>query len=242
LLRTYLGDQTGQRVHAGAIERGSVESLHAVLWFADIRGFTPMSDTSPGPIVIELLNDVFEVIVATLRSRGGEVLKFLGDGVLATLSFNEVDRASTCHDALDAAMETLRRLEVVNTKRAEAGLPTAKEDSAIDSVHMFRRGELIKNDVFALGSGGLLQHNTDEGAPITQVSRGPLPDVSERDQAATIEAILMGAIEGGIGLEHLESRVYAAALAKTRGNVSAAARLLKISRAQLDYRISKGGN
>ena len=75
LLRTYLGEQTGQRVHAGAIERGSVESLHAVLWFADIRGFTPTSDASPGPIVIELLNDVFEVIGATLRSRGGEVLK-----------------------------------------------------------------------------------------------------------------------------------------------------------------------
>jgi adenylate cyclase len=131
LLRTYLGEQTGQRVHAGAIERGSVESLHAVLWFADIRGFTPTSDASPGPIVIELLNDVFEVIAATLRSRGGEVLKFLGDGVLATLSFNQADRAKTCHYALDAAVETLRRLEVLNAKRAEAGLPTATVDVAL---------------------------------------------------------------------------------------------------------------
>jgi adenylate cyclase len=131
LLRTYLGEQTGQRVHAGAIERGSVESLHAVLWFADIRGFTPTSDASPGPIVIELLNDVFEVIAATLRSRGGEVLKFLGDGVLATLSFNKADRAKTCHYALDAAVETLRRLEVLNAKRAEAGLPTATVDVAL---------------------------------------------------------------------------------------------------------------
>jgi adenylate cyclase len=51
LLQTYLGEQTGRRVHAGAIERGSVESLHAVLWFADIRGFTPTSDASPGPVV-----------------------------------------------------------------------------------------------------------------------------------------------------------------------------------------------
>ena len=133
LLRTYLGEQTGQRVHAGAIERGSVESLHAVLWFADIRGFTPMSDASPGPIVIELLNDVFEVIAATLRSRGGEVLKFLGDGVLLALettnvppplSFNQADRARTCDYALDAAVETMRRPEVLNATRAEAGLPT----------------------------------------------------------------------------------------------------------------------
>jgi adenylate cyclase len=110
---------------------GTAESLHAVLWFADIRGFTPMSDASPGPIVIELLNDVFEVIAATLRSRGGEVLKFLGDGVLATLSFNEADRARTCHYALDAAVETMRRLEVLNATRAEAGLPTATVDVAL---------------------------------------------------------------------------------------------------------------
>ena len=131
LLRTYLGEQTGRRVHAGAIERGSVESLHAVLWFADIRGFTPTSDASPGPIVIELLNSVFEVIAGTLRSRGGEVLKFLGDGVLATLSFKEADRARTCQDALDAAAETMRKLEVLNEARAAAGLPTVTVDLAL---------------------------------------------------------------------------------------------------------------
>src|SRR5262249_60137702 len=88
LLRTYLGEQTGQRVHAGAIERGSVESLHAVLWFADIRSFTPTSDASPGSVVIELLNSVFEIIAATLRSRGGEGLKFLRDGGLRTFAFS----------------------------------------------------------------------------------------------------------------------------------------------------------
>ena len=131
LLRTYLGEQTGRRVHAGAIERGSVESLHAVLWFADIRGFTPTSDASPGPVVIELLNSVFEIIAATLRSRGGEVLKFLGDGVLATLSFKEADRARTCQNALDAAAETMRKLEMLNEARAAAGLPIVTVDLAL---------------------------------------------------------------------------------------------------------------
>jgi adenylate cyclase len=131
LPQTYLGEQTGRRVHAGAIERGSVESLHAVLWFADIRGFTPTSDASPGPIVIELLNSVFEIIAATLRSRGGEVLKFLGDGVLAILSFKEADRARTCQNALDAAAETMRKLEMLNATRAASGLPTVTVDLAL---------------------------------------------------------------------------------------------------------------
>jgi adenylate cyclase len=131
LLQTYLGEQTGRRVHAGAIERGSVESSHAVLWFADIRGFTPTSDASPGPVVIELLNSVFEVIAATLRSRGGEVLKFLSDGDLATLSFKEADRARTCQNALDAAAETMRSLEMLNATRAASGVPTVTVDIAL---------------------------------------------------------------------------------------------------------------
>jgi adenylate cyclase len=70
LLGTYLGKETGRRVHAGAIERGSVETIHAVLWFADIRGFTAMSDdASPSDVVIDLLNNVFEGLAAALRAR-----------------------------------------------------------------------------------------------------------------------------------------------------------------------------
>ena len=131
LLQTYLGEETGRRVHAGAIERGSVETVHAVLWFADIRGFTPTSDSWPGPVVIELLNSVFEVLAATLRSRGGEVLKFLGDGILATLSFAEADRAKTCRAALDAAVETMQALAALNAGREQAGLPIVTVDLAL---------------------------------------------------------------------------------------------------------------
>jgi adenylate cyclase len=130
LLQTYLGEETGRRVHA-AIERGSVETIHAVLWFADIRGFTPTSDASPGPVVIELLNSVFEVLAAALRSCGGEVLKFLGDGMLATLSFAEADRAETCRAALDAAAGTMQALADLNTARAQAGLAAVTVDLAL---------------------------------------------------------------------------------------------------------------
>ncbi len=131
LLRTYLGEQTGRRVHAGAVERGSLEGINAVLWFADIRGFTPTADSTPGPVVIELLNSVFETMAAALRSRGGEILKFMGDGMLATLPFAAGDRAKACRDALDAAAETTRQLDSLNTTRAATGLPPVAVDLAL---------------------------------------------------------------------------------------------------------------
>ncbi len=83
LLEAYLGGDAGRRVHAGAVERGSVESIRAVLWFADMRGFTKLADSTSGLDVIELLDEVFETLTAPLRSRGGQVLKFMGDGMLA---------------------------------------------------------------------------------------------------------------------------------------------------------------
>jgi two-component system, NtrC family, response regulator HydG len=121
----------------------------------------------------------------------------------------------------------------------ERGVIYAEEDGAIVSVHMFRRGEHIRDDVFALGSGGLLQHNTVGGVVTTHNKEARLA-TNGHSQIPAMERILANAIESGMGLDDLESRVYAAALAKTKGNVSAAARLLKISRAQLDYRIVKG--
>ncbi len=131
LLGTYLGEDAGRRVHAGAVERGSVASLRAALWYADIRGFTPTSDAAPGPVIVELLNDVFEILTAALRPRGGQVLKFLGDGMLATFSFEEADRAETCRRALDAAAEAMQALETRNAARAAGGAPVASVDLAL---------------------------------------------------------------------------------------------------------------
>jgi adenylate cyclase len=131
LLGTYLGEDAGRRVHAGAVERGSVESVRAVLWYADIRGFTPTTDSAPGPVIIEMLNDVFEILTAALRPRGGQVLKFLGDGMLAVFAFEDADRAQTCRRALDAAVEAMQAMDVRNEARAAAGLPTATVDLAL---------------------------------------------------------------------------------------------------------------
>ncbi len=131
LLGTYLGEDAGRRVHAGAIMRGSVTSLRAVIWYADIRGFTPISDAAPGPVIVDLLNDVFEILTASLRPRGGQVLKFIGDAMLATFSFEEATRAETCRRALDAAIEAMANIDALNMARAAAGVPVASVDLAL---------------------------------------------------------------------------------------------------------------
>jgi adenylate cyclase len=131
LLGTYLGEDAGRRVHAGAVERGSVTSLRAVIWYADIRGFTPISDAAPGPVIVDLLNDVFEILTASLRPRGGQVLKFIGDAMLATFSFEESNRAETCRRALDAAIEAMANIDALNTARTAAGVPVVSVDLAL---------------------------------------------------------------------------------------------------------------
>jgi adenylate cyclase len=142
LLGTYLGEDAGRRVHAGAVERGSVSSMRAVLWYADIRGFTATTDAAPGPIVIDLLNDVFETLTAAIRTRGGQVLKFIGDAMLATFSL-EGDPAETCQRALDAAAEAMQSLDALGAARAAAGLPGVSVDLAL---HL---GEVLYGNVGA---------------------------------------------------------------------------------------------
>ena len=131
LLKSYLGGDAGQRVHAGAIDRGSVDTIRAALWYADIRGFTAIADTAPGPVVIELLDEVFETLTAALRPRDGQVLKFLGDGMLAIFPCSEATQDVTCARALDAATEAMTALAALNEARRAAGKPTAAVDLAL---------------------------------------------------------------------------------------------------------------
>ena len=131
LLEAYLGADAGRRVHAGAVERGSVESIRAALWFADMRGFTKLADSTPGLEIIELLDEVFEALTAPLRSRGGQVLKFMGDGMLAVFPLPAETQAETCRQAMDAAREAMHTMERVNRARAEALRPVAEVDLAL---------------------------------------------------------------------------------------------------------------
>jgi len=144
LLAAYLGADAGRRVHAGAIERGSVESIRAVLWYADIRGFTTMADTTPGAVVVEVLDEIFETLTASLRSRGGQVLKFLGDGMLAIFPFEDATREQTCRRALDAAAEAMRAVDQLQAARRAVDRPAAAVDLAL---HL---GEVLYGNVGAV--------------------------------------------------------------------------------------------
>jgi adenylate cyclase len=144
LLAAYLGDDAGRRVHAGAVERGSVESIRAVLWYADMRGFTATADATPGPVVIELLDEVFETLTASLRPRGGQVLKFLGDGMLAIFPFDDATREQVCRQALDAAAEAMHAIDRLNAARRQAGRRAAAVDLAL---HL---GEVLYGNVGAV--------------------------------------------------------------------------------------------
>src|SRR5205814_8134150 len=128
LLQAYLRGDAGRRLHAGAVERASVESIRAVLWFADMRGFTKLADSTQGLEVIELIDEVFEALTAPLRSRGGQVLKFMGDGMLAIFPLLAETQAETCRDAIDAAREAMHSLDRINRARAEALKPVAEVD------------------------------------------------------------------------------------------------------------------
>ena len=93
LLDTYLGAYTGQRVLNGLIKRGDGEDIPAVIWYCDLRGSTMLADTLPRTEYLDLLNRYFEAVAGAVLERGGEVLKFIGDGVLAIFP---MDRMNPC--------------------------------------------------------------------------------------------------------------------------------------------------
>jgi adenylate cyclase len=83
VLTAYLGVRTGPKVLAGQIRRGHGVELTAVLWSSDLRGFTERSDRLPPDRMIEILNALFDAQAIAIRDHGGEILKFIGDGILA---------------------------------------------------------------------------------------------------------------------------------------------------------------
>jgi adenylate cyclase len=124
LVETYLGRDAGRRVLQGRIARGVADRIKAVLWFSDLRNYTRISDTSPPEQIIPLLNDYADAIVSAVHEHSGDVLKLIGDGVLAI--FPAEDRARACAAALDAAKEAREAVAALNVRRAAEGLPTTE--------------------------------------------------------------------------------------------------------------------
>jgi adenylate cyclase len=121
LVETYLGRDAGRRVLNGDIARGVAEQIDAVIWFSDLRGFTRISDSSPPAAIIPLLNDYAEAIISAIHGEGGDVLKLIGDGVLAIFKAESSERA--CARALAATAAARDHVAALNERRTVAGLP-----------------------------------------------------------------------------------------------------------------------
>lgn len=136
LLAAYLGQDPAVRVLSGTVQRGEVQGVEAVLFFTDLRGFTALADALPGRDLIMLLDDCFDCMVRPLTARGGEVLKFLGDGLLAIFRIEDRPRAETCAMALEAAKEALALMAGLAETRRGRSLPTPDLDIALHVGHV----------------------------------------------------------------------------------------------------------
>lgn len=123
LLDTYVGRQAGGRVLAGQIQRGQGEEISAVIWLNDLRGFTASSEALPRGQLIDLLNDYFGPMVDAVEAAGGEVLKFIGDAMLAIFPTDAAGKAAACRQALAAAAAARTAMADENRRRIAAALP-----------------------------------------------------------------------------------------------------------------------
>jgi len=118
LLDTYVGHDAGERILAGQIRRGDIEEIHAAIWLSDMRGFTALADRLPPPVLMDLLNRYFDCQVPVILDHGAEVLKFMGDGLLAIFRIDG-DETEACKRALAAA----RRAQTNIVALASSAMP-----------------------------------------------------------------------------------------------------------------------
>lgn len=128
LMTTYLGEDAGRRVLHGEIHRGDTHAIRAAILLADLRGFTALADRMDTGKLVALLNEYLDAICAPVRTHGGQVLKFLGDGLLAVFGDDTGNRADA---ALHAARESLARVEAINRERQAEGLDVMPLDIAL---------------------------------------------------------------------------------------------------------------
>jgi adenylate cyclase len=124
LVETYLGREAGRQVLSGRIERGIADRIEAVLWFSDLRGFTRITDKAQPAHIIPLLNDYAEAVVSAIQAEGGDVLKLIGDGVLAM--FPAEERGKACAAAIAAATGARERVAALNERRSAESLPVTE--------------------------------------------------------------------------------------------------------------------
>lgn len=159
---SYIGGNAAAHVLSGEIRRGMAQKTEAVILCADLRGFTSMADRLSIEPLVEILNAYFDCLGPAIATRGGEVLKFLGDGLLASFHLaRDQDPAPVCAAALDAAQEALACVAALNAERRAGGLPALDLDIAL------HRGVVMYGNV---GTGARLDF-TLIGPAVNEASR-----------------------------------------------------------------------
>jgi adenylate cyclase len=162
LLNAYVGHQAGERILAGRIRRGDVEDIRAVIWLSDMRGFTRRADTMAPASLIELLNLFYDNLVPAIEAEGGQVLKFMGDGLLAIFRISEsAEPDAACASALRAAKQAQKNIAAL----ANAGLGDT--------------GEALRFGL-ALHVGEALYGNIGAGARLDFTCIGPSVNLAAR--------------------------------------------------------------
>jgi adenylate cyclase len=157
-----VGNRAGERILGGQIRRGHTETMHAAIWLSDLRGFTALSDRLPAETVVDILNQYFDCQVSPIRAHGGEVLKFMGDGLLAVFPIDEYvgDVSKVCAEVLEAARESFANVEALQ-------YPIG------DSIERFRFG-------VALHLGRILYGNIGGGNRLDFTCIGPAVNLAAR--------------------------------------------------------------
>lgn len=118
LLETYVGTHAGELILAGATRRGTGTTVRAAIMICDLRDFTKISDNWPRDDVIDLLNDYFDAMSEPIARHGGEILKFIGDGLLAIFPLSQ---PKACVNLLHAVTEARQAMVALNERNSATG-------------------------------------------------------------------------------------------------------------------------
>jgi adenylate cyclase len=154
LLETYLGRRSAAQVLAGRLRRDAGETIRAALLYADLRGFTELSEKTAPQEVVAALDAWFDRIAGAVHAFGGEVLKFIGDGMLAIFPIGERDTAAACEAALRAVAAARAGMDHLDRARAAQGLPPLPFGTALHVGEMLwgNIGTADRLDFTAIGS------------------------------------------------------------------------------------------
>src|SRR5467141_1449791 len=143
LLEAYLGRRSAAQVLAGRLRRQTGETIRAVLLYGDLRDFTAMSEAMAPEAVVAALDAWFDRIAGAVHAFGGEVLKFIGDGVLAIFPVTGTP-AEACEAALRAVVAARAGMAHLDATRQAQGLPPLPFGAAL---HL---GEILWGNIGAV--------------------------------------------------------------------------------------------